>query len=312
MYYALPGTGTAAVSAQFPKDIPCLTISTYKAPGGQLTAKFQAEFDAHQYKADVMQNTSPVYLRHLNAEGALGRWVPPDASLVPNWLKQQGLWYVTSGNALTVMWNTKAVNHQEQKALAAIKTWKDFLKIPGLKGKVTVIDIHGGGSDQQPWYFFFTHYGAKFASQLQAKFQPVNSHGIIPSSEQLASGGTSVIFAAIESIPASYYVQGAPLQWVVPKPYLYAPNYISITSHAPHKAAAKLLEAWLLSAPGQAAYVNGGENTPVSSAVHDRRPFAKKSWYHLPSLKSAFRPNWATINKDLPTLTRKFEAVFGS
>ena len=312
MYYALPGTGTAAVSARFPKNIPCLTISTYKAPGGQLTAKFQAEYQAHQYKADVMQNTSPVYLRSLNAEGALGNWVPPNADLVPAWLKQKGLWYVTSGNLLTVIWNTKSVDPQQQKALASIKTWKDFLKVPGLQGKVTVIDIHGGGSDQQPWYFFYSHYGAKFAQQLKDKFQPVLSHGIIPSSEQLASGGTSVIFASIESIPASYYVQGAPLQWVFPKPYLYAPNYISITAHAPHKAAAKLLEAWLLSKQGQAAYVNGGENPPLSSLVPDRRPFAKKGWYDLPSLKDAFRPNWATINKDLPSLTNKFEAVFGS
>ena len=310
-YYSLPSPNLANLLAAFEKDVPCLHVNSYAAPGGEMTAKFKAEFSAHQYRADLMENSSPVFLAQLNQLGALARYTPATAGDVPANISEPGLWYPESGNVLAIVWNTKVVTPAQQQALENIQTWKDFLNVGGLQGKVVVIDIHGGGSDQLPWYFFNQQYGPSFATDFESKFKPQLSHGIIPSSEKLAAGGVSVIFAAVESITSGFYVKGAPLQWVYPKPYLLAPNFVADLSLAPDPAAAKLLETWLLSANGQETSVQQNQSAPLTTSIADNRAFTTKDWYHRPNLNDAYVPNWTAINNALPTLEPEFEHVFG-
>lgn len=295
------------------KALPCLSVSDYAAPGGVIASRFTTESQSKKYNADVIMNTSPVFLQSMIKKGYLEKYTPATAKLVPANLQKPGYWYSTTLTTLTIAWNSQAVTSQQQKQLQSIKTWKDVFNVKGLApGKMGIIDIAAGGSDELPWYYLQQAYGKNFMSKFKSQFNPEDFASIITASARLASGGTPVVFAALDGVPGGYIAKGAQIQWVYPKPYLATPLAIAMSSHAPHAAAAKLAETWMLSKAGQVQMETDNYSDPLSSAIGDNRAFAKDSWFKEAPASQDYAANWLKIQNALPSLTKQFSSVFGA
>jgi len=241
----------------------------------------------------------------------VANWTPPTAGNVPDGWKRSGYYYAVCTNVLTVAWNTSAVTPEQAKQLKNVKTWPDALQIEGMKGQAAVVSIKGGGTLETLWSSLYYGYGEDIFRKIAGALDPRVNGSIVPSTNQLAAGQVKMIYGAIESIPAGVQVKGAPLQWVYPTPYIVTPNFLLISSRAPHPNAARLMEAWALSKVGMATYVATSYNSPVAPGIPDRRPFARDAWFNPPDASQFKAPDWHKIEKDLPGLTQKFNSAFG-
>jgi iron(III) transport system substrate-binding protein len=295
------------------KALPCLSVSDYSGPGGVLASRFTTETQSKKYNADVIMNTSPVFLSSMIKKGYITRFTPPTAKLVPAAFTDPGYWYSAPVTELAIAWNSSAVSSQQAKELGNIKTWHDVLKVTGLNpGQMGIIDIASGGSDELPWYYFQHAYGTSFMTKFASQFKPEVYASIITAAGRLASGGTPVVFGAVDGVVGGYITKGAQIKYVYPKPYLATPFGTALPTHAPHPAAAKLIETWILSKVGQAQMLTDNYSDPMSSAIKDTRPYAKDSWFKPAPVSGAYPANWLNIQNALPALTKKFTSAFGA
>lgn len=296
------------VLSRFTQLFPCVALKTFTGSSGVLAQRYSSEFQAGVHLADAVMNSSPQVGDDMADKKMLAQWTPPTGTLIPDMWKKEGYWYALGLGPLGIAWNTQLVDARQKAWLDNLKRWEQLPSAP-FAGSVAIVNVRAGGTSQLPLYFMTQEYGAPFVQKVAA-LKPSLFSGVNPLVERLAAGEFALaIGVPCDTSVAAQWLNGAPVQWIYPEPALAVPYFMAINSMAPHPNAARLLEAWSLSADGQTAWVNGAGFAPVSPAARDQRRYSKEPWYKLP--RTYYRADWHAISAQLNAEIASFDKSFG-
>ncbi len=294
----------------FEATFPCIQVTPFGAPAGPLNERFVAEASAGRIDADIFMTTTPGTAKKYLEEGYLSDWTPPNSANVPDQWKEEGIYYGVVIDHSGVAWNEDMITPEQEKFLEGVKTWED-LPSDLFNGQTGISNIRAGGTTQLPNYFFQDEYGIEFWQKMKDLNNPLVFSAAAVTVEHMVAGEFSLAFYIPgDNAVANAYLNGAPLKWKFPEPGLGIGHSITLTNGGPNPNAGKLFEAWSLSLPGQAEWVENTNLAPMSTEVEDRRSFAKEPWYHLP--ETYYVPDWDKIAAEIPDLTPKWDAIFGA
>lgn len=296
------------VLSRFRQLFPCVVLKTFTGSSGVLAQRYSSEFQAGVRLADAVMNSSPQVGDAMADKKMLAHWTPPTGVLIPEMWKNEGYWYALGLGPLGVAWNTQLVDARQKAWLENLKSWDQLPSAP-FSSSVAIVNVRAGGTSQLPLYFMTQKYGASFVQKVAA-LKPSLFSGVNPLVERLAAGEFALALGVpCDTSVASQWLNGAPVQWIYPEPALAVPYFMAINAMAPHPNAARLLEAWSLSADGQTAWVNGAGFAPVGPAAHDQRRYSKESWYKLP--RNYYNADWHAISEQLNAEIASFDKSFG-
>jgi len=245
-----------------------IKVTAVLAPSAQLLPRLIAELKAGHNTADVVDAT-PFDVYPLIEGGKLAHYNPPARAAYPRSRKDKaGIWTVTRLSINTISgWNTNLVSQQD-----APKKYSDFLN-PKWKGKIVIAQ---DDSDT------FTVLGQNFLGGFTkasrwlrglAANDPQIIQGATQVTELVAAGQDAITLNARTMRFLSLKKQGAPVAWNLTKA-VAQPAIISVLRSAPHPAAARLFERWLLSTQGQTLMAAAGRVPGLPSIKYDHRLLA--------------------------------------
>lgn len=244
-----PNTLLNAVMNDFQKAYPTIKVTLTDSAGTQLFSRIDGEYAAGKRQVDAVLS-GPSDVGHFIDQKRLVAWKPKDASLLqPSLVESHGYYTVPFRHLFGLVYNTHALSASQ------VPTNVAQLAEPKWKGKVAI----GQPDGTQPSDFAITTLlYDKLITPQQLKEIGANATirgdntaiadtiagraeiGIWGPSEQATVAGQSGAPVAFQKFTASDFD---------------APGY-GIFTNAPHEAAAKLLEAWLISAAGQKSFQN--------------------------------------------------------
>lgn len=285
------------MAAAFEARFPGIHVQFSRASNTETTLKLLNEMRAHRIQADVFDVTSGIHLlmeAHIPAP-----YQPPAAAHYPAVLKDpEGYWFGTNLYFLTVAYNTNLV-----KAADAPKTWDDLLD-PRWKGHMAwTAELAAQG----PPGFIFNALSTKgpdkgmaylrrFAEQMPVSIAS-SPRAVL---DQVISGEQWIGVMMYNHHAAISAAAGAPVAWVKMEPLVGLFSIMGITKDAPHPNAARLFEAYVLSAEGQAVFA-ANDYLPADPDVPARIPTLKPQAGHFtvnyitPQMTQDDLPKWIAI-----------------
>ncbi|MDT3444388.1 MULTISPECIES: ABC transporter substrate-binding protein [unclassified Pseudofrankia] len=207
-------------------------------------AKLDAEHGSNAI-ADVVTITDSAYVK---AKGEAGWFTKPTGPSFTNDtydttanMTPSGS-FVTSAAVFALSWNTQSVPN-------GLKSYKDLLD-PKLKGKIGVPDPAASPSVVDFYFYLQEQNGAAFVDDV-LKSKPQIFPSVLPLAQSLTSGQISAALAT--QALTDEKKNGAPVDYLIPKPAWGARFYSSIVAKAPHPNAAQLLANFYISQEGQEA-----------------------------------------------------------
>ena len=209
-----------------------------------LEAKVDAEHGSAQKFADVAAFADGAYVA---AKGQQKWWTPPTGpdfttpAYDKGYLKPDGS-FVTTAAIFVPAWNTQTVP-------GGITGYQDLLK-PELVGKIGVNDPATSPAVVDFYKYLTQLNGPTFVDQLAAQ-KPQIFASVLPMGQALISGQISVQLGG--SAPTTQKEQGAPVDFLVPKPAWGAAFRTVVVGGSPHPNAAQLLANYMVTPEGQTA-----------------------------------------------------------
>jgi iron(III) transport system substrate-binding protein len=289
------------IIAAFNKTYPNVKVKALRLSADKIPPRVITEQRGKQYTADVVSGDSPQVAQLLQA-GALQPYTPKDASPLPAGLAlptgYEGIVYAVT---TVVSYNPQIV---QQKGLPVPTGWQDLTK-PAWKGQFSIDPgavnwydslIQGMGHDQalallkglganKP-VFVESHTQALTQVQAGEPAGAATAYGYKASSLKKKSPKT-VDFVNSAQLPASL-------------------TLIDVVKNAPHPAAARLLEDWMVSQAGQQAVVDVTNHTSLRPDVkNDAAVWDPTKWtpaWGQPNLPAA------TYNSELKEMKTALQA----
>lgn len=209
-----------------------------------LEAKLSAERDSGKGVADVAVFADQSFV---DKQGAAGRWTMPtgpdfDAAAYDKStnMNEHGS-FVTTAVVYAIGWNTQLVPD-------GIKSYDDLLN-PKFKGKIGLNDPATSPVVVDFYRYVEGQTSPSFLSDV-AKLKPQVFPSVLQIAQNLTSGQLAVGIAVAPLVDEK--ADGAPVDYMVPKPAWGARFYASILKSAPHPAAAQLLADFMVTSAGQA------------------------------------------------------------
>ena len=250
------------ILAAFNKTYPGVKVKPLRLSADKIPPRVITEQRGKQYTADVVSGDSPQVAQLLQA-GALQPYTPKDQSPLPSGLKlpegYEGIVYVVT---TVVAYNPEIV---KQKGLPVPTGWQDLTQ-PAWKGQFSIDPgavnwydslVNGMGHDQalqlleglganKP-VFVESHTQALTQVQAGEPAGAATAYGYKASSLKKKNAKT-VEFVNGTQLPASL-------------------TLIDVVKNAPHPAAARLFEDWMVSQAGQQAVVDVTNHTSIRPDV---------------------------------------------
>lgn len=252
--YWLTDEADAAVAA-FNKKYPDVHVKVYREGGPTIFQRFTAEEQTRRGGADVISIDEP-YMKQLAADGYLERWLPQDASSVPDSLKTDS--YVAVKSYINgVIVNTDVFPDKSQWP----KSWEDFAHPkPSWDGKICLGDARSLSHAYSTLYGLYSTLGEERTKAIYQGLGRAHAKlytGAPQASEQVTSGQCGMLF----QIPFQNYTsikgQGAHVAWVAPKPGMIPMvSSIGVVKDAANEDAAKAFVDFLLSNDGQKVFAD--------------------------------------------------------
>ncbi|GAB2928843.1 extracellular solute-binding protein [Rhodococcus aerolatus] len=222
-----------------------IPVTVNRDVDANLEAKLDAESTSNQPTADVVALADGAYVAK---RGQAGAWAQPAG---PNFdvaaydkaknLDADGS-FISSAAMYVMGWNT-------QNLPGGITSYQDLLK-PELQGHVGIVDPAVSTAVVDFYDYVGQTAGPSFLTELAAQ-KPQIFAGALPAGQALTSGQ---IWAAIAVQPlVDEKADGAPVDFLVPRPAWGAPFHTGVLAAAPHPNAAQLLADFMVSPQGQAA-----------------------------------------------------------
>src|SRR4051812_44295418 len=215
-----------------------------------LEAKLDAEHGGTQKFADVAALADGSYVA---TKGQQGWWTPPTgpdvaapayAGAAPPGADGS---FITSAAVFVLGWNTQTVPR-------GLRSYADLLD-PALAGKIGVNDPAISPAVVDFYRYLQEQNGAGFVDGLAGQ-PPQIFPSVLPMGQALLSGQISAMLGG--AAPVTPKEQGAPVDFLVPKPAWGAAFRTAVLADAPHPNAAQLLANFLATPDGQAAIARDG------------------------------------------------------
>jgi iron(III) transport system substrate-binding protein len=287
--------------AAFNKVYPNVKVNALRLSADQIPPRIITEQRGHQYSADVVSGDSPQIAQLLQA-GVLQPYAPKDLSPLPSGLSMpagyQGIVYLVT---TVIAYNPTVV---AQKHLPVPTSWQDLTQ-PAWKGQFSIDPtavnwydslVKSMGHDQalnllkglganKP-VFVDSHTQA--ITDVEAGEPPAaaTAYGYKSASE-LKKNPKNITFFNSNPLPASL-------------------TLIDVVKNAPHPAAARLFDDWMVSQNGQQAVADITNHTSIRTDVNnDATVWSEQQWppaWGDPNLPSA------TYNQELAEMKSALQA----
>lgn len=273
-YTTFSSDDVAPTIKAFNKTYPKIKVTALRLSADQIPPKIITEQKGHQYTADVVSGDSPQIAQLIHAK-ALQPYTPPDQTALPAGLKlpkgYEGVVYV---NTTPVAWNPSIVAQKHLPVPTGIETFTD----PAWKGKFSI------DPSAVNWYdSMIKAIGHDKALALVKKLgnnDPVFVESHTEALTKVASGepaGATTIYGyKAASMKKKTPHQIAFLNYT---PLPASLNLTDIVANAPHPAAARLFNDWLVSKVGQQAVVDLTNHVSIREDVtNDATVWDEKKW----------------------------------
>jgi iron(III) transport system substrate-binding protein len=285
-YTTFADTDVAPIVAAFNKLYPSVKVNPLRLSADKIPPRILTEQKGKQYSADVVSGDSPQVAQLLQT-GALQPYTPKDGAPLPAGLSMpkgyEGIVYLVT---TVVAYNPKVV---QQKGLPVPTSWQDLAN-PAWKGQFSIdpgavnwydslvkqmghdkaLALLKALGDNKP-VFVESHTQALTDVQAGEPAGAATAYGYKASSMQAKTPQT-VAFVNSNPLPASL-------------------TLIDVVAHAPHPAAARLFEDWMVSQAGQQAVVDQTNHTSIRTDVkNDPAVWDENKWpaaWGDPNLPSA-------------------------
>jgi len=258
----------------FNEKYPNVKVNPLRLSADKIPQRVITEQKGGKHNADVVSGDSPQVAQLLQA-GALQPYTPKDQAQLPSGLDlpqgYEGVIYIVT---TAVGYNPKLV---KQKGLPLPKSWEDLTN-PAWKGQFSIdpgavnwydsliqsmghdkaLDLLKRLGDNQP-VFVESHTQALTQVEAGEPLAAATIYGYKASSEQKKNPDT-VEFTNSNPLPASL-------------------TLVDVVKDAPHPAAARLFEDWLVSKDGQSAVVDITNHTSIRPDVkNDPKVWDEQKW----------------------------------
>jgi iron(III) transport system substrate-binding protein len=270
----------------FNKIYPNIKVDALRLSADQIPPKIITEQKGHQYTADVVSGDSPQIAQLVQAK-ALDPYTPPDQTGLPAGLSlptgYEGVVYV---NTTPVAWNPTIVAQKHLPVPTGIETFTQ----PAWKGQFSI------DPSAINWYdSLVKSMGHDKALDLVKRLGDNDPVFVESHTEALTDvqSGEPAGAATIYGYKASDMKADTPKQvdFLNYSPLPSSLNLTDIVAHAPHPAAARLFDDWLVSKEGQQAIVDVTNHASIREDVkNDPTVWDESKWpaaWGEPMLKSA-------------------------
>jgi len=263
-YVAIGADDAQPIVDAFNKTYPQVKVHILRLSADQIPPRVMTEQKGGKYNADVVTGDALQVVQLVHAH-ALQPYDPPDEAALPKGLTlPQGYRGVAYANTTVIAYNPSGLASLH---LAPPTSWEDLTK-PAWKGRFSV------DPEAVNWYdsLIKTMGHGKALALLKALGAndpvPVESHS--QALDQI-SAGEPVAGATVYGYMASSAKKSTPkrMDFVNPDPLPVSVNLTDIGKNAPHPAAARLFDDWLVSKQGQQAIVNLSNDTSLRPDVRN-------------------------------------------
>jgi iron(III) transport system substrate-binding protein len=301
-YTTFSSDDVAPIIAAFNKAYPKIKVNALRLSASQLPPKIITEQRGHQYTADVVSGDSPQVAQLVHAH-ALTPYTSPDAAQLPKGLSlPAGYRNVVYAVTTVFAWNPTVV---KQKGLPVPTSLETFTQ-PAWKGKFSI------DPTAVNWYdSLIKLMGHQRAHALILKLGS-NSPVLVESHTEALTdvqAGEPAAAATAYGYKASSLKKKTPteVEFRNPAPLPSSLTLLDLVANAPHPAAARLFENWMVSRAGQAAVVDVTNHTTLRSDVtNDATVWNPAKW--SPAWGDPMLPS-ATYNSELSELQQALHAA---
>jgi iron(III) transport system substrate-binding protein len=262
------------IVAAFNKTYPKVKVNSLRLSADKIPQRILTEQRGGKHNADIVSGDSPQVAQLLQS-GSLQPYTPKDISQLPSGLDlpegYEGVVYVVT---TTVAYNPKLV---KQKNLPTPTSWEDLTQ-PAWKGQFS---IDPGAVN---WYDSLVQsMGHDKALDLLKRLGD-NSPVFVESHTQALTqvqAGEPIGAATAYGYKASSLKEKTPgtVEFVNSNPLPSSLTLIDVVKDAPHPAAARLFEDWMVSAEGQQAVVDITNHTSIRTDVkNDPTVWNEQKW----------------------------------
>jgi len=266
----------APAAAAFEKKYG-IKVDYVREDPNEVVLRIWSEGKAGQMQADVF-DSAPVFAG-VNKVGLVAPWLPDEARrLPPEDYDPQGYWTATNFYVLTPAFNTRLVpKGSEPRTFADLldPKWKGHMAwcsqptVSGAPGLIAVV-LASMGEDKGMDYL------RRFAAQEPVPIA-ASPRAVL---DQVIAGEHKLAVMIYNHHVAISAAQGAPIAWVKLEPLVALFTMMGVLKDAPHPNAARLLEEFILSAPGQQVMA-ANDYLPADPDVEARIPELKPEAGHF-------------------------------
>jgi iron(III) transport system substrate-binding protein len=257
----------------------------------------------------------PGYLK-LIKEGLYLNWTVPNLEQrFPKATYEPGYAVAPYSTRMVLSYNPDRLSTTDAEKLLG-GTWTGLLDARFKGGRIGY--VHPTSASQAVlWYWALSedaNYGPAFLTKVAAQ-NPVILNGSAAAREALAAGEVDLLIGDVEEPNMEGFEKGEKIRWLYPD---LLPAYATVThfisASAPHKNAAQLLVAWLLSDDGAVAISHAGRVPTHTSVTEDKRPqiegLRKTDWWKPFPAKAMFSPSYAEQDAKYSDYERRSLATF--
>ena len=273
-YTTFADTDVQPMVAAFNKEYPKVKVNAVRLSADKIPARLITEQKGGKYNADVVSGDSPQVAQVLQA-GALQPYTPKDIAPLPSGLSlPKGYEGVVYAVTTVISWNPTVL---QQKGVAAPTSWEDLTQ-PQWKGQFSIdpgavnwydsliadmghdkaLALLKGLGNNKP-VFVESHTQALTQVQAGEPMGAATAYGYKASSLKKKTP-TTLDFVNDSHLPSSL-------------------NLIDVVKNAPHPAAARLFDDWMVSKDGQQAVVDVTNHTSLRPDVtNDDKVWDPGTW----------------------------------
>jgi iron(III) transport system substrate-binding protein len=301
LYTTSPDVNTMALLAEFHKAFPKISTNFVRVQAGGLYAKLLAERRAGSYLVDVMQMSDMSLTFDFQHRNGWERYQSPElAGYKLDYQSQPpGYWTWSAISMTGIAYNTNLVPPDQ-----APRTWQDALD-PKWADKINV-KTSIAGVQHDVWYELRKLYGDEYWTKF-AELRPHAFDSWVQQFERCSNGQDEIIHTATYSSYLQLIAKGAPLGFTFPPDGLPVDvTGFGIVANAPHPAAARLFEDWLLGVPGQTTLARTAYQYSARTDVES--PEGGKP---IQSMKLLYPTDWNDFLKSQQQFVKEWNHIVG-
>jgi iron(III) transport system substrate-binding protein len=301
-YQTSPLPPMQAVAGAFQKKYPGIKVQVLRLLGPQQYARFMQETEAKQHIADsLFMGDFPSMQKLINA-GHIAEWKVPTRDRVPDDFAVGNFAYAPIITDIAIIYNVNKLTPEEVEILRA--GWEGVLD-PRFKGRFTVSTQKCGGC-YAPLHMFLDpkfkdKFGPEFVKKIAAQ-KPAIFSDFQVIIDRVVAGEKDFAFWSAGASAIERFERGQPIRWVQPSPTpAWGNSWQGVSKYAPHPAAARLFQNWIMSEDGARAMQDLYGSVTTLKDYPDTRAITKQPWYK--PMKEEYRMDWArweqNFNKDM-------------